>query len=239
MRNSSFTTRVFLAGLLMLAAPAFAHDEWCASALAPEQPAQAPVAEPSLYLAGKDVTILQRFAREQNLVLSVIAPNPEAQKYSFRPGFVAKTSDLKGCKSTREGQNAGLVQCAPHLFETQSEWLQHKAELRAMGYTVMGEEQDYLVVRYDGKKMFSDYDLLAVHNVLSGRAAYSEFFRNQINTRLGRRMVRHGPLMDYEHRRVVGLKFPIVTFTPLGVVVSHNEQEIAALYKSYGIGWDW
>lgn len=188
----------------------------------------------------EDVDALRELARKQNLLIMVMAPNPASLPYSLRKGFAAKPSELKPCKSGRSGLALGLVQCPPELFASVEEWRETKATLASLGYEILGEEYEYLVRRKDGKLFYSDYDLLGLYNASTGLRAYSEWMRQTINARLGRRLVRHGPLDEYEQRAQIQVKFPVIAIHENGGTTEVNsESELRKIYRDYGLTWPW
>ncbi len=61
---------------------------------------------------------------------------------------------------------------------------------------------------------YSDYDLKSLLNFDTMTPAFSERLRHWMNEKLGRRMIRHGPLDDYSLAHEIPIKFPIVLFAP-------------------------
>lgn len=171
----------------------------------------------STLILPEDSTVFSSFAREKELLIILMAPNPHSLRYVGQKGYAAKTADLKVCKSSKAGPHAGLVICPPELFRTHEDFLENKRILKTMGYSLLGPEQNHLVRRdSDGKLFYSDYDLKTVTNFKTGEKAYSENLRRDLNARLGRRLIRHGPLDDYEHSTSIRVKFPLLIFTPDG-----------------------
>lgn len=192
------------------------------------------------YIMESDMRAFSELADEQNLLINLIVPNPASRPFSQQHGYVAKTGILKLCRSAKEGAALGLVHCRPEMFRNEKEWLENKKFLASKGYFVLDKDQDYLVEDKYGNRYYSDYDLLGFYDVTTGTTAYSEEFRREMNRRLGRELVQHGPLEEYIHYKKVGLKFPILSFTPDGnYVISNNAKELKAVYGKYRIPWLW
>ena len=181
-----------------------------------------------------DLRTFQEIAIKQNLEIVVMAPNPASLRFRSQRGYVAKTADLKECKTATSGPIQGLVHCPEAAFKDHAEWLATKAHLSTLGYEVLGPDRGYLVRRVsDGKYFFSDYDLFSVRDRHTGQGSFSEALRQEINERLGRRLVRHGPLADYELRANVNIKLPLLIITPdSGPVTIETRAELEREFKA-------
>ncbi|MBX3022485.1 MAG: hypothetical protein KF799_12500 [Bdellovibrionales bacterium] len=181
------------------------------------------------YIIKEDFVEIRDYAKKNKMIINVMAPNPASLPYSLRKGYLAKPSELIKCKSLKQGKYAGLVQCPPETREA----------LAKLGYTVLGPEHEYLVQR-DGQYFYSDYDLLGVYNPTTGQPAYSEEFQAEINTLLGRVLVRHGPLDDYVNRAAIEVKFPVLWFLPSGEVVEvTSKPQLREMYARYNLPCPW
>jgi hypothetical protein len=194
------------------------------------------------YLTAKilpsDETKLSQYAREKNLLIILIPPNPHSFQYQSQKGYKAKVLELKPCKSAWVGTKAGLVHCPPEIFSSPEEWEAEISKLHGLGYRVLGPEEFYLVQDENGKFFYSDYDIQGMYTA-QGQHAYTEENRQEMNQLLGRRMFRHAPLDDYDQREDIGLKFPLLAFLPTGertVITSYSEQR--ALYAAYNVDLD-
>lgn len=230
--------RIGLLFFLALLVQSPAYGARAQKSSAPQNCEKILLAEP--HIIESDVKAFTELAIEQTLLINLIVPNPASRPFSQQKGYIAKTGILKACKSAKEGKITGLVHCKPDMFRNEKEWLANKKLLESKGYFVLGREQDYLVEDAFGRRFYSDYDLLGFYDVTTGTTVYSEEFRQDMNRRLGREVVQHGPLEEYLHYKKVGLKFPILSFTPDGqTIISNNAKELKAVYGRYRIPWLW
>lgn len=213
--------------LLSAGTPVFAKQKACENILA------APL------ILREDIAPLAQVAKDEQLVMMVMAPNPASLPYSLHKGYVAKTAELKPCKSAVSGAAAGLVQCPPEIFSSMEDWQNNKAALKQMGYSILDAEHHYLVKRdSDGKLFYSDYDMLGLYHAGNGQPAYTEELRYLINSNLGRRLVRHGPLDDYAERAKIKVKFPVLVFFPdQSMREVRSEAELRQIYAQFNISW--
>lgn len=210
-----------------------------AKTVAPVVPCAVLLTKP--YIIPEDAIKLSQYAREKGLVISVLAPNPASLPFSLKPGFQAKTSELKACKTaTIGGWFKGLVQCLPKMFASKELWEENKKYLHNLGYTVLEEDQNYLVVNQKGEYFYSDYDLLGLYDGTSKEPVYSDEKQEELNKLLGREIVRHGPLDDFDLRHNYGVKFPVLIFTPSGATLEiHTMEQLHAAYRRLGLRWVW
>lgn len=186
-----------------------------------------------------DEALITQFAREHRFHIELLAPNPMAFRYSRLSGYKAKPSELGDCKSLKTGPHAGLEACGPELFATREQWWQTRLKLTRLGFTVLGPDQNYLVRDHAGNLYFSDYDLLGVYDD-QGQNVYSETLRRELNRLLGRELVMHGPLAQYQHRLDVGLKLPVRIFTyDADPVTLYDADELRRAQHDRHITWAW
>ncbi|MGE0525638.1 MAG: hypothetical protein AB7G93_07640 [Bdellovibrionales bacterium] len=212
----------------------------CKRLLIPTRPAlisPPPIISPP-YILKQDAWNYDQIAHEMSLAIFVIAPNPASLPYSLQPGFRSKPCEMFNCKSARRGRFQGLVHSPPELHESYAAWLKNKRELEHMGYRVLGPDYEYLVENEKGERFYSDHDLFALRWLPSGQRAYSEELRQMINQRHGRRLLRHGPLEEFEERELVKLNFPILAFLPNHIqLVIHSRQHLRQVFELYELPW--
>lgn len=212
----------------MMLIPALASAEDCGAFLA------------TPFMPDEDKQVFVEVATEFSVEFEILPANPASVQYFRRKGYRAKTMELSDCKTAREGRNAGLVQCPPGMFDSKDEWQRVKTKLKKFGYKVLSAAHDYLVVDGDGDAYYSDYDLNLVVDAKTGESAYSEELRQELNRRLGGRLVRHPPLEEFEDRQKVGLKFPIVRITAFGEIHIHTLADLKKFRAPFNnIPWRW
>ncbi len=55
-------------------------------------------------LIPEDAITFQKISDQKNLFIVVMAPNPDSLRFVGKPGYAAKTPELKACKSAKSGR---------------------------------------------------------------------------------------------------------------------------------------
>jgi hypothetical protein len=157
-------------------------------------------------------------ARDCNCVIGLREPNRHAAKWIGVSGCVPKMSSCKG-KTATNGEyanHAGLV-VDPYVFpvafdsldleRAKKSWDSFSKTMNS-SFTVETSGPEIGIVKYNGSKIFSDYDLMYINplhsagrlsNYLLGSAQRNLLSRVQdmLNIRLGVPMIQHGPEMEW------------------------------------------
>ncbi|MFN0135204.1 MAG: hypothetical protein ACKVS9_03705, partial [Phycisphaerae bacterium] len=172
-----------------------------------------------------------------------------------------KPEDLKA-KTLKSGRNVGLAAASPtdpRLTEMLAAMPSKKTGKPPMPYDEFVETQltkkgfwadpndDYVVKsdKYSGG-YYSDYDLHGVYDK-KGNDVYSEAVRKDLNDRMGREMVQHGPHDDWPKRNHPeagpnrGPQPPVTAYVPINGEVKKfhltTREEMKAFYEAWGIPW--
>ena len=183
-------------------------------------------------------------------------PKPESLK--------AKSLRDKPPPTVRNAENIGLASAHPDdprlkdmLAEMKSaktgkppmSYEEFVEKLGKDGYRVGGPDRDYVVYTDKTPKGFySDYDLHGVYDRKTGKDAYSEAYRNELNTRFGKELVQHGPHDNWPKRNKKeagpnrGPQPPVTAYVPQNGTVRRfhlqSREEMQAFYEAWDIPWN-
>lgn len=198
----------------------------------------------------RDDHALSRAAEDSGNIVLVRDSNPAALDYLGKKGYKPKPEKMK-VKTRKTDPNKGLAAADPESPDLK-ELLQEKGltydeyvkSLKKEGLTVYPDE-GYIVRDIDGDAFYSDYDLHGVYNFKTGKNAYSDGVRDDLNGRFGEELVQHGP-HDLWKKRLLkeagvnrGPKPPVTAYMPDGSKLQLKTiEDMKAFYKKHDIKWD-
>lgn len=201
----------------------------------------------------RDHHALTKAAQGSGNIIVVRNSNPAAAQYIGKKGYKPKTEKVK-CKSRKTPPNEGLAAADPTDPKLAADlankkppvtYEAYKKSLEKDGFEVMGKSEGYIIRDKQGNAYYSDYDLHGVYKDKTGKDAYSESVRKDLNRRFGEDLVQHGPHDNWEDRlkdtagRNKGPQGDSTAYLPDGSSVHlATIADMKAFYKKHGINWD-
>lgn len=176
----------------------------------------------------RDEEAFTRMARESTTIILVCDASPAILQYIGQPGYSPRPPALKGV-TRKAPPHVGLVAARangtalPPAFEIPDE---------IGGLLIRNQAGDAL---YDGFKLHGVYDFD------TGRAAYSETFRHEMNQRLGVDLIQEGPydtLRGTDDTPPWHPHPPVTAFLPDRAPVRlPTREEMQEFYEAFGLEW--
>jgi hypothetical protein len=202
----------------------------------------------------RDSVAFRDVAKENDIIILVRNSNPDAVEYIGKEGYAAKPEELKA-KSRKTPPNKGLAAADPkdqRLIDMLNKdkpplsYDEFVKKLDKSGYGVASEQEGYVVYQKStGTKYYSDYDLHGVYDAKTGKDAYNENLRKNLNKKFGDEIIQHGPHDDWPKRNKPeagpnrGPQPPVTAYLPDGSAVNlESIEEMEQFYREHNIHWD-